>query len=75
MTYNHLTMKIEVGRWWYLYIDIVVGFHNSGCSVVRAKDCGIVALVMGHLRVIISEEYMAIVALLGCQIATRGTVT
>lgn len=47
MTYNHLTMKIEVVRQWHLYTDtltepIVVGKKDSVVSYV------------GHLRLIIS---------------------
>lgn len=54
MTYNHLTMKIEVVRRWHLYIDIVVGSQDSEGSLMGVKDCGIVVWVMVHLRVIIS---------------------
>lgn len=54
MTYNHLSMKIEVVRQWNFDIDTVVGAHNSECSLIRGENCGIVLWIIGHLRVIIS---------------------
>lgn len=53
MTYNHLTMKIEVVRQWHLYIDTLVGPHNSECGLIKGTNCAILVWVMGHLRVII----------------------
>lgn len=52
MTYNHLTIKIDVVRQWHLYIDTVVESHRSDCSLMRSKDC--IVSYMRHLRVIIS---------------------
>lgn len=58
MTYNHLTMKIEVVRWWHLNNEAVVGSHSAKCILIGGNDCGIVVWVMEHLRVIISVRNM-----------------
>lgn len=45
MTYNHLTIKIEVVRQRHLYVDTVVGSRK--CSLIRGKNCGIALWVVG----------------------------